>query len=345
MKVMTNTKTESETILNEDTLFLQNVEQGDIDDDIDKVWGYIGYLLDKDGDILQEVLCNSRKKNYSKKQLGGSTQKIGKVDGNLLFSRNTDAPVVKDAKKRKEQRNKSRSSADRARTRQERLAGLSDVQFEAEGFFGLRPKTGEEQRKKYAKKTRNKIRELDDDEWTRENVYNYFPQKKLADRVVDAAKAAVNAASSYGERRSREYRVRRAAEGYGRATESKPKEEIPVTCGTYETSEIVKYLFDYHAREKLIDKVKWDLDADPFDKFSKDKNLEKLEKKIKNYTKNNLHHYEILHGEDLNIFEKCIKKYRRNYKIDNIKFSENDIDVFDKIIDLSLIHISEPTRH
>ena len=67
MKVMTNTKTESETILNEDTLFLQNVEQGDIDDDIDKVWGYIGYLLDKDGDILQEVLCNSRKKNYSKK--------------------------------------------------------------------------------------------------------------------------------------------------------------------------------------------------------------------------------------------------------------------------------------
>ena len=45
MKVMTNTKTESETILNEDTLFLQNVEQGDIDDDIDKVWGYIGCLL------------------------------------------------------------------------------------------------------------------------------------------------------------------------------------------------------------------------------------------------------------------------------------------------------------
>ena len=124
MKVMTNTKTESETILNEDTLFLQNVEQGDIDDDIDKVWGYIGYLLDNDGDILQKVLCNSRKKNNSKKQLGGSTQKIGKVGGNSLFSRNTDAPVVKAAKKRKEQRNKSRSSADRA----------------GGGLLGLRPR-------------------------------------------------------------------------------------------------------------------------------------------------------------------------------------------------------------
>ena len=165
MKVMTNTKTESETILNEDTLFLQNVEQGDIDDDIDKVWGYIGYLLDNDGDILQEVLCNSRKKNNSKKQLGGSTQKIGKVGGNSLFSRNTDAPVVKAAKKRKEQRNKSRSSADRAG------GGLLGLRPRATASgtggaptavaLGLRTKTAEEQRNEYAKKTAEYIRKLD----------------------------------------------------------------------------------------------------------------------------------------------------------------------------------------